>query len=87
MPLIVGSGDDTGKVRRYKTGFLEPDASFLHMSVSTGSSLVRAFCNRNRKTIKFSSLDMCVFECGFVFYPAAFRISFAVNNFFMSMSY
>lgn len=40
MLLIVGSGDDTGKSRRYKTGSLEPAASFLHMSLSTGSSLV-----------------------------------------------
>ena len=45
MLLIVGSGDDTGKSRRYKTGSVEPAASFLHMSVSSGSNLVRLFCN------------------------------------------
>jgi hypothetical protein len=51
MLLIVGSGDDTGKSRRYKTGSLEPAYSFLHMSLSTGSTLVGLFCNRSMKTI------------------------------------
>jgi hypothetical protein len=43
MLLIVGSGDDTGKSRRYKTGSLEPAYSFFHMSLSTGSTLVGLF--------------------------------------------
>jgi len=55
MLLIVGSGDDTGKSRRYNTGSLEPAASFLHMFLSVGSSLVGLFCDRNMKTINISS--------------------------------
>ena len=64
--LIVGSGDDTGKSRRYKTGSPEPAASFLPMSVSSSSSLVGLVCNRNMKTINISSADVCVYECIFV---------------------
>jgi hypothetical protein len=66
MLLIVGRGDDTGKSRRYKTGSIEPAASFLHMSVSSGSSLMLLFCNRNVKTVNISSADVCVCECIFV---------------------
>jgi len=51
MLLIVGSCDDTGKSRRYKTGSLEPAYSFFHMSLSSGSNLVGLFCNRNTKAI------------------------------------
>jgi len=60
MLLIVGNGDDTGKSSRYKTGSLEPAASFFLMSVSSGSSLVLLFCNRNMKTINISSSDAYV---------------------------
>jgi len=66
MLLIVGSGDDTGKSRRYKTGSLEPAYSFFHMSLSTGSTLVGLFYNRNMKNINISSADMCGCECIFV---------------------
>jgi len=66
MLLIVGSGDDTGKSRRYKTGSMEPAYSLSHMSVSTGSILVGLFCNRNMKTINISSFDVCGCECIFV---------------------
>jgi hypothetical protein len=63
MLLIVGSGDDTGKARRYKTGPLELDAILFHMSVSSGSSLVRLICNRSMKIINISSTDVRTFEC------------------------
>ena len=63
MLLIVGSGDDTGKSRRYKTGSVEPAYSFFHMSLSTGSTLEGLFCNRNMKTINNSSADVCGCEC------------------------
>jgi len=75
MLLIVGRGDDTGKSSRYKTGSPEPAASFLHMSLSTGSTFVGLFCNRNMKTINISSADVClrVYECIFVL-----RMSFGI---------
>jgi len=60
MLFIVGSGDDIGKSRRYKTEFLEPAANFFHISLSTGSTLVGLFCNIHMKTIKISSADVCV---------------------------
>jgi len=63
MLLIVGRGEDTGKSSRYKTGSLEPAASFLPMSLSTGSTLVGLFCNRNMKTINISSADVCLCVC------------------------
>jgi len=66
MLLIAGSGDDTGKSRRYKTGSLEPAYSFFHMSPSTGSNLVGLFYNRNTKAINISSADVCGCECIFV---------------------
>ena len=66
MLLIVGSGDDTGKSRRYKTGSTEPAYSFLHMSLSTGSTLVGRSCNRNMKTTNISSAGVCVCECIYV---------------------
>ena len=66
MLLIVGSGDDTGKSRRYKTGSVEPAYSFIHMSLSTGSTLVGLSCNRNIKTTIISSADVCGCECTFV---------------------
>jgi len=66
MLLIVGSGDDTGKSRRYKTGSVEPAYSFFHMSLSTGSTLEGLFCNRNMKTVNISSADVCGNECMFV---------------------
>ena len=66
MFLIVGSRDDTGKSRRYKTGSTEPAASFLHVSASSGSSLASLFCNRNMNTINIQNADVCVCECIFV---------------------
>ena len=66
MLFIVGSGDDIGKSRRYKTEFLEPAANFFHISLSTGSTLVGLFCNRNMKNINMSSADGCLCECIYV---------------------
>jgi len=73
MLLIVGSGDETGKSRRYKTGSVEPAYSFSHMSLSTGSTLVGLFCNRNMKTINISSADVC--GCEYIF---VLRMSFGI---------
>jgi hypothetical protein len=86
MLLIVGSGDDIGKLRRYKTESLEPAASFLHMSLSTGSNLVGPFCNRHMKTINISSADVCVCECIFVLRMSCgilihFKLKLFIHNF------
>ena len=75
MLLIVGRGDDTGKSSRYKTGSPEPAASFLHMSLSTGSTFVGLFCNRNMKAINISSADVCLCVCECIF---VLRMSFGI---------
>ena len=91
MLLIVGSGDDTGKSRRYKTGSIEPAASFLHMSLSSGSTLVGLFYNRNIKTINIQSGDVCVCECIFVLKMSCgilpcFHFSVLFTNFYYGLS-